>query len=510
VVSNFEEHLSEQLRTRADSVSASPDLADVEARAARRHGRGRRAAAVGVAAILAIGLAGIVVVQSRDGGTDPDAAEVASPAPPGTEEPDDAAVSVTEPPTDTLAPADTGETLTTDAPTTERPSGTIDPVPNAESIGGAVVAPRTAPVAGVDPAEEYLPRTQEVYRRELGDGSAVVVRMSDETYASLFDMAWNAPTGSGDECLGDHALLIGVPGVVGFWGSAWMAQPWYDAVVTDHPVAIVASAPDAQPGKESVQFHLLRASEDVAEVVLLAPGGREVDRVDVVDGFAVVQEGSLDRIVDPEDAQSPQLRLLDAEGVELDPVLLWDAYAGYQLPEQCSPADPPTPELPPPGEQPEGPGTAEAQIRARHALLVDRSVAADDKPDDLLDDDTGIQDAVAQVDAGQFSESAAEATYEIDDIVFTAPDEAWFRYTITAPTGVFGPRFGIARFNGDVWQITRATICQDLALAEGECTPPAGSIAMPPQSAEWEQAYQEWSEQTEAYVGRECPPLSGC
>jgi hypothetical protein len=511
VVSNFEDELSEHLRSRVESVSASPDLADVEARAARRHGRGRRVAAVGVVAIVAIGIAGIVVVQPRDDGTDPDAAEVASPAPPGTEEPDDADPTGIEPPTDTGAPADTGETATTQMPTTELPSGTIDPVPIDESIGGVVVAPRTAPIPGVDPAQEYLPRTSEIYRRELDDGRAVVARLSDETNASFFDVSWNAPTGNGDECIGDHALLLGVPGEVGFWGSAWTTQPWYDDPATEQSVAIVASAPDAQPGKESVLFHLVRTSAEVAELVLVGPDGREADRVDVVDGLAVLRERSLDVSADPEDAQGPQIRVFRADGTESDPVPMWDVYFSPDIPEQCTPGDPPPPNLPPPGEQPDDPVAAEAQIRARHALLVDRSVARDAKPDDLLDDDTGVEDAVAQVDAGQFSEAAIGATYEIDDIVFTTPDEAWFRYTITASTGVFAGRFGIATFDGDVWQITRATICQDIALAQGECEPPPDAIGQPPPSEEWVQAYEEWNERAQKYtVFDGCSPLSPC
>jgi hypothetical protein len=188
-----------------------------------------------------------------------------------------------------------------------------------------------------------------------------------------------------------------------------------------------------------------------------------------------------------------------------------DAYFSPDIPEQCTPGDPPPPNLPPPGEQPDDPVAAEAQIRARHALLVDRSVSRDAKPDDLLDDDTGVEDAVAQVDAGQFSEAAIGATYEIDDIVFTTPDEAWFRYTITASTGVFAGRFGIATFDGDVWQITRATICQDIALAQGECEPPPDAIGQPPPSEEWVQAYEEWNERAQKYtVFDGCSPLSPC
>ena len=44
----------------------------------------------------------------------------------------------------------------------------------------------------------------------------------------MFGLVWNAPTGSAEMCLGDHALFLGVPGVIGAWGSAWVADAWAD------------------------------------------------------------------------------------------------------------------------------------------------------------------------------------------------------------------------------------------------------------------------------------------
>ena len=85
----------------------------------------------------------------------------------------------------------------------------------------------------------------------------------------------------------------------------------------------------------------------------------------------------------------------------------------------------------------------------------------------------------------------ATASYNIDEIVFTDPTTAWFRYTITAPTGTFADRFGMATFNGRVWQITRATLCGDLALAGATCQPPTAPVE-PPEDPDWLASYQEW------------------
>ena len=68
---------------------------------------------------------------------------------------------------------------------------------------------------------------------------------------------------------------------------------------------------------------------------------------------------------------------------------------------------------------------------------------------------------------------------EVEELVFTSPTEAWFRYRIETINGLFGERYGIAVFVDDVWKITRETICQDLALAGGSCGDDVRTIRPP-------------------------------
>jgi hypothetical protein len=144
--------------------------------------------------------------------------------------------------------------------------------------------------------------------------------------------------------------------------------------------------------------------------------------------------------------------------------------------EDCTP---PPPVLPPPGEQPANPQTEEDLVRERFGLLFDQGVSRGDKPDDLIDDRTGVDDALDAVAKGPFGDAAVTAEYNIDELVFTSPTEAWFRYTISTSVGVFGERFGIARINGGRWQILRAVLCQDLALAGAPCSPDVAPIQPP-------------------------------
>jgi hypothetical protein len=96
-------------------------------------------------------------------------------------------------------------------------------------------------------------------------------------------------------------------------------------------------------------------------------------------------------------------------------------------------------------------------------------VGTDDVGSDLIDDPTGVAEARQQVQDGDFAEDAAGASATIDELVFTAPDEAWFRYSIDTPGNDFDNRYGIAVLVDGVWKITRSTVCQDLSLAGGDC-----------------------------------------
>ena len=369
------------------------------------------------------------------------------------------------------------------SPTETAPASSAIGTPTTVDVPAAsVIEPSTAPappdtattvpgtIAAIDAADGYLDGTTEIYRRALPDGQDFVVRRSAESYATVFDLSWTAPTGSAEQCLGDHAMFFGVPGDIGSWGSAWVAAAWFDAAHPTQPAVLHSSMSAAEDSVPATEFLVMRTAADVAEVVLLARDGRELDRAPAANGVAMV-------MVEPQAQNDGQtvtvLRVstVATDGQHSAPSPLLPPLAASSGQADCGPGDPPQRPLPGAGAQPADPATADAQIRRRLALLADRSVPADQKPADLLDDDTGVRAAIALLDDGPYRDVAASAVYAIDELVFTAPTEAWFRYTITTSSSTYGDRFGIAVFNGDVWQITRATICQDLALALSPCLP---------------------------------------
>jgi hypothetical protein len=140
----------------------------------------------------------------------------------------------------------------------------------------------------------------------------------------------------------------------------------------------------------------------------------------------------------------------------------------WQDPEFRESCTPPPPALPEPGDQPADPAAAEAEIRAAMALLYGALGDGIERAD-LLDDPTGVAEAREQVQAGGYATDAAGAEATIDELVFTDPGTAWFRYSIDTPGNDFDNRYGIAVAIDGVWKITRATVCQDLSLAGGDC-----------------------------------------
>ena len=102
----------------------------------------------------------------------------------------------------------------------------------------------------------------------------------------------------------------------------------------------------------------------------------------------------------------------------------------------------------------------------------------------FVDDGTGLAAAWEALQAGQYGEAARTSTRTITDLVFTSPTEAWFRYDIETSIMNFYNRYGMAKLNADGrWQITRQTMCQDVALAPGfGCDPPVDQL-LPPSAA---------------------------
>lgn len=139
--------------------------------------------------------------------------------------------------------------------------------------------------------------------------------------------------------------------------------------------------------------------------------------------------------------------------------------------------NPPPPELPAPGVQPDDPAAAEQEVRDVFDLLWNRDIPLDEKV--VLDDTTGVAEAIDQVDSGGFAETAETAEHTITEVVFTSPNEAWFMYDLNTDITNFTNRFGIAYRIDGVWVIARAVICQDLGLAGGQCIPFADEIRPP-------------------------------
>ncbi len=142
---------------------------------------------------------------------------------------------------------------------------------------------------------------------------------------------------------------------------------------------------------------------------------------------------------------------------------------------------PPPPSLPSPGtEQPADVDAAKGLVASQFEGLFSPDKSFADKAS-YLDDTTGVENALNAVLSGGFADAAQTAIYQLDGVVFTSATEAWFRYDILANNTVFSHRFGTAHLIDGTWKISRATLCQDLALAGGACEP--APLPLVPQSA---------------------------
>ena len=148
-----------------------------------------------------------------------------------------------------------------------------------------------------------------------------------------------------------------------------------------------------------------------------------------------------------------------------------DGDLGWQ--KDCSP---PPPSLPEAGEQPDDPVGAEAEIRANYELLFDQNISFEDKGEQLLDDTTGVLEAIEQLQTTGFGDAATTSVHTMVDLVFVSPNEAWFSYDLQTQFGDFPNRFGIAYLIDGEWRFARAVMCQDLALAGISCNPPVNDI----------------------------------
>ncbi|NND75030.1 MAG: hypothetical protein HKN44_08490 [Ilumatobacter sp.] len=152
-------------------------------------------------------------------------------------------------------------------------------------------------------------------------------------------------------------------------------------------------------------------------------------------------------------------------------------------PEFQASCTPPPPALPDPGEQPADPEAAEAEITELMSAMYGGAGVGEFF--DRLDDPTGVEQALEQVSEGGFQEAAASAQAVVEELVFTDPATAWFRYRIETSSIDLAERYGIAVQIDGIWKITRDTVCQDLSMAGGSCgddirviRPPGGEFGL--------------------------------
>lgn len=288
------------------------------------------------------------------------------------------------------------------------------------------------------------------------------------------------------------------------WGAGdWRPAPWcYESgqlrvSMSGNGLVDVGGVPwYSEPFKgRSVSSLLLGGNDGLPQwvVVVQVPADATNIRVVFADGSTdeVAPQGGIAALTAPGRASTPvtedgytyweypipEFEVTFEGGTE--PVTLGsDGVGTWDDPEFRESCTPPPPALPDAGVQPADPSAAEAEIRAAMSTLYG-IVGTGEIGTDLIDDPTGVADAREQVQAGGYADDASSAVATIDELVFTMPDEAWFRYSIDTDGNDFDNRFGIAVLVDGVWKITRATVCQDLSLAGGDCGGNWQSISPP-------------------------------
>ncbi len=357
------------------------------------------------------------------------------------------------------------EPATTEAPSTPLASTSDDLAADAAEAGVYADAPIRSS-GGQGYAAFGTQPMETVFERTTASGFAFRVQLGQ-----MWDGELQDDYGAGDWrpapwCYESGQLRVSMSGngIVDVGGVPWYAEAFQGRAVS----WLMLGGNDAAPQWVIV----VQAPADATNVrVTFADGS--IDEVAPQGGVAVltapgepstpVDEGDYIYWMDP----TPSFEVTFDGGGE--PVTFGsDGVGNWDDPEFRESCTPPPPALPDAGEQPADPTAAEVEIRTAMSTLYG-IVGTGDIGSDLIDDPTGVAEAREQVQAGGYADDAASATATIDELVFTAPDEAWFRYSIDTPGNDFGNRYGIAVLVDGVWKITRATVCQDLSLAGGDC-----------------------------------------
>lgn len=301
-------------------------------------------------------------------------------------------------------------------------------------------------------------------RAHLGDTSGMGGNMYD---GPMGGPGWQPPPW----CFasGQMRIALGGNGVIDLGAVGWFSEPFEGRAISRVDLGFV----DGQPHSVVV----VQTPPDVTQVNITFDDGA-VDSVAPQNGIAVLanptdlgpQSGGLGELGGPFSSAANVEFVGGSDAIVIES----DGSGGFYDPEYRESCTPPPPALPDAGEQPADPAAAEAEIVSTMAQLYDVELREDPEAV-LLNDDTGVEEAREAAFEGGFSAEAQSASAIIDELVFTTPTEAWFRYQVETggidrPSTVsLSNRYGIAVLIDGKWLITRDTVCQDLAMANGDC-----------------------------------------
>ena len=305
--------------------------------------------------------------------------------------------------------------------------------------------------------------------------SPVFERVTDDGYTLRAALGEPWETSFGPEVVGwqpapwcyesaQIRVALGGNGVIDVGSAPWYREPYNGRATSVVGLGAIDGAPrwvvvaQTPPGTTSVTVTFGDGSTDTTApqndiAVLTVPGQMP----------AQVDEGESAYLVN-----SPPAYEIAFDGPEGTIALDSDSVGTWEDPVFRASCEPPPPALPEAGEQPADPAAAEAEIAAAMTALYDSSVLLDE---DVvhLDDPTGVAQARDAVAEGSYSNEATTSVAVVEELVFTSPTEAWFRYRIDTDGVGLANRYGIAVQVDGTWKITRSTLCQDLAMAGGDC-----------------------------------------
>ena len=309
------------------------------------------------------------------------------------------------------------------------------------------------------------------FRNARDTASGVRIRVWDQP-AGFISSPAPEPMGIPLECSAESAISIELSDPEMVATSGTMIRP-----AASRPVTTLMVAGNGGPNVFAV---VVTTGAGTSNVTANFPGG--TDSVSAIDGVAVLATtlpaGELASLAET------RVSIDGAEPTEVDQASLYDnnGQAIYERQLDCSPV------LPQPGEQPADPAAARAAVLDTWSKIVDEPTDIAAKTE-LIDDTTGIAGAAEQAKQA-FPDAAANATFELVEMVFTAPDRVAVKYNVKIPPGsgqgdLVNGMIGEARLIDGQWKATRASVCALLSKGGGSCDPggpsfPLGDDVMAP------------------------------